>query len=87
VFVWTTDERVIYNLGTQRHWKSIASPEAIAIGAGKMVDHARGYGVGSIAMPRIGAGLGGLYWPDVRDILDGAIPDDIEVTVYYLPTS
>jgi O-acetyl-ADP-ribose deacetylase (regulator of RNase III) len=56
LFVWTSEDRIIYNLGTQRTWRTKASPEAIALAVQEMVDHARQHDIGSIAMPKIGAG-------------------------------
>lgn len=87
LFVWTTEDRIIYNLGTQRTWKTKASPEAIAQAIQRMVDHARQHDISSIAMPKIGAGLGGLDWPEVRTILDRVIPDELDVIVYSSPSS
>jgi O-acetyl-ADP-ribose deacetylase (regulator of RNase III) len=87
LFVWTTEDLIIYNLGTQRTWRTKASPEAIALAVQRMVDHARKHDIGSIAMPKIGAGLGGLDWREVRIILDRVIPDEVDVTVYSSPTS
>ena len=86
LFVWTTDDRVIFNLATQRTWRSKANPAAIRDALARMVDHARQHRIDAIAMPRIGAGLGGLNWADVREILKEVVPDDLLVTVYS-PTS
>ncbi len=83
LFVWTTESRVIFNLGTQRSWRTKATPEAITRAVEQMVDYARRHDVREIAMPRIGAGLGGMRWHDVRGILEEVIPDELAVIVYY----
>lgn len=82
LFAWVDDDRVILNLGTQRHWRTKATPDAVRAAIEAMVDYARQNRIDAIAMPRIAAGLGGLEWSDVRAILDQAVPDDLTVVVY-----
>jgi O-acetyl-ADP-ribose deacetylase (regulator of RNase III) len=86
LFVWTTENRVIFNLGTQRTWHDRATPGAVRGAVERMVDYARDHNVEAVAMPRIAAGLGGMEWPHVRAILKEVIPEDLIVTVYS-PTS
>ncbi len=86
LFVWTADTRVIFNLGTQRTWRTKATPGAVRQALERMADHAAEHHIDAVAMPRIAAGLGGLDWHDVRAILDEVVPDDLTVTVYS-PTS
>ncbi len=63
VFVW---EEVgapwVYNLGTQKHWRSNAELWAIEEAMGRMLEHAGANAVQRIGLPRVGAGLGGLDW-------------------------
>ena len=82
LFVWTAADRVIFNLGTQRTWRTKATPTAVRHALERMVDYATEHGIDTIAMPRIAAGLGGMNWHDVRAILDEVVPDDLTVTVY-----
>lgn len=82
LFAWVADDRTILNLGTQRHWRTKATPDAVHASLIAMVDYARQNHISAIAMPRIAAGLGGLDWPDVRTILDQTVPDDLTVVVY-----
>jgi O-acetyl-ADP-ribose deacetylase (regulator of RNase III) len=72
VFVWSEDERTVYNLGTQEHWRKKAQLAALSKAVDRMVSLAENGDVGRIALPRIGAGLGGLDWPKVRAILEAA---------------
>jgi O-acetyl-ADP-ribose deacetylase (regulator of RNase III) len=72
VFVWSEGEMTVYNLGTQEHWKKKAQLAALTKAVGRMVALAEKGGIERIALPRIGAGLGGLDWPKVRSVLEQA---------------
>jgi O-acetyl-ADP-ribose deacetylase (regulator of RNase III) len=83
VTVWNEGDEVIYNLGIQEHWKKKATIPALNRALAKMLSLATAGGVTSIAMPRIGAGLGGLDWPRVKDILtDLGDNSDIALVVF-----
>lgn len=70
MFVWTDDDgTVIYNLATQFYGGPNADLGAIETSLGLAVQHAEAHGVVAIGLPRIGAGIGGLEWPDVRDVI------------------
>ncbi|MCA9677048.1 MAG: macro domain-containing protein [Myxococcales bacterium] len=66
VFVWKDEGRTIFNLGTQKTWKHRAELDAIEKAMRRMVAIAEREGLRHIGLPRIGAGLGGLVWEDVR---------------------
>jgi O-acetyl-ADP-ribose deacetylase (regulator of RNase III) len=85
VFIWDGGDRVIFNLATQRSWRTKATPEAIAGALNGMTRYARRHDIREIAMPRIGAGLGGMRWAVVRAILEDAVPDELHVLVYQFP--
>ena len=72
VFVWSEDERTVYNLGTQEHWRKKAQLAALSKAIERMVSLAEKGRVARIALPRIGAGLGGLDWPRARTVLEAA---------------
>ena len=55
----------IYNLGTQATWRTRAKIEYIEKALIQMLELASGDNVTAIALPAIGAGLGGLKWDDV----------------------
>jgi O-acetyl-ADP-ribose deacetylase (regulator of RNase III) len=71
-WLWKANDRPwVFNLGTQEgYWRSRASYEAIETALGRMRDQADKEGVRSIAVPRIGVGLGGLSWRKVRAIIE-----------------
>lgn len=75
VFVWEAPDRVVFNLGTQRTWRTKATLEAIEASLRRTLELAAEKGVARIGVPRIGAGLGGLPWADVRAVLERVAAD------------
>jgi O-acetyl-ADP-ribose deacetylase (regulator of RNase III) len=69
VFTWTEDGITVFNLGTQKTWREKAELSAIETAARTMVRHAEQNGITGVGMPRIGSGLGGLPWAEVRAVL------------------
>lgn len=70
VFVWEQGGEIVFNLGTQRSWTTRAEIAAIEKALIGMVREAEQRGVHEIALPRIGAGLGGLAWDEVSAVLE-----------------
>ena len=69
--------RYIINFPTKRHWRSSSRLEDIDAGLAALVMEIRRLGLDSIAVPPLGAGLGGLPWNDVRARIEralGALP-------------
>jgi O-acetyl-ADP-ribose deacetylase (regulator of RNase III) len=71
VFAWHNGDVTVFNLGTQRTWRSKADLGAVKTALTSMVQLAEEMGIRRVGLPRIGAGLGGLPWEDVRSILVG----------------
>ncbi|GKX52701.1 hypothetical protein SOASR029_30100 [Budvicia aquatica] len=69
VFVWHQDDVTIFNLGTQAHWTKKAELSAIEKSVSLMLEIAKKEGINEIAMPRIGAGLGGADWDEIKQLL------------------
>ncbi|MET1080209.1 MAG: macro domain-containing protein [Pseudomonas sp.] len=70
VFEWNDGITTIYNLGTQKTWKTKADILAIRKSLEELHRLAIDSGVFEIYMPRIGAGLGGLDWSDVKKVIE-----------------
>jgi len=70
VFVWEAEDITIFNLGTQKTWKTKANINAIETSFKKMLDIAEEKGITKILMPRIGAGLGGMDWKEVTRTIE-----------------
>lgn len=79
----------VYNLATQSTWRTKAKIEYIQKSMFRMLELASKEHVSKIAMPTIGAGLGGLIWTDVKEIIcdmSTIYPDiDLYVVEEYLP--
>jgi len=69
VFTWTQGSITVFNLGTQRTWRTKADLTAVKMALEAMIQLAEQAGIQRVGLPRIGAGLGGLAWPDVRSEL------------------
>lgn len=70
VFDYNYGKGHVYNLGTQQTWRTKAKLEYIERSVVGMLELASGDNVSKIALPAIGAGLGGLQWKDVKAVLD-----------------
>lgn len=83
IIVWEEDGYTIYNLGTEAHWKTRARLKWVRESVQNMIKDAQAAGITEIAMPRIGAGLGGLEWADVEEVLWELSPEpDFKLVVY-----
>lgn len=81
VFPWALPNgRFIYNLASQHRTGRDARLDAVRSSLVQAFAHAAQNNVASIAIPRIGAGIGGLRWDDVLAELH-AVADDSPVTL------
>ena len=66
----------VFNLATQEnYWRARATYEAVEQALRGMRERAEQEGITSIAMPRIGAGYGGLSWKKVRAVIESVFGD------------
>lgn len=87
MFVFETGKfkpRFIINFPTKRHWKGKSRIEDIEAGLIALCDEIKSRGIKSVAIPPLGAGLGGLEWDDVLPRIKSALQDipDIGVIVF-----
>ena len=88
MFVFETgyvgNPKYIINFPTKRHWKGKSRIEDIDSGLRDFVRVIRERQIRSIAMPPLGSGLGGLYWPDVRRRIEEAVQSlpNVSFTVF-----
>ena len=61
--------KIIISFPTKQHWRHPSRPEWIAAGLQDLLAKAKAAGLTSIALPSLGAGLGGLPWPQVKAII------------------
>ena len=69
----TTDPRFIINFPTKSDWRQPSKLEYIEAGLRDLVRRVRELGIGSIALPALGCGLGGLNWAEVRPTIVEAL--------------
>ncbi len=68
-----TNPRYIVNFPTKRHWRGKSRIEDIESGLEALAAEIRNRGVRSLAIPPLGAGLGGLQWSAVRPKIERAM--------------
>ena len=73
--------RYIINFPTKNHWKDKSRLEDIEAGLVALLDEIKRRGIHSIALPPLGAGSGGLNWPEVRRRIERAFAPLAEVRV------
>lgn len=76
-----TPPRYIINFPTKRHWRGRSRIEDIEAGLAALVAEIRQRGIRSIALPPLGAGLGGLDWTEVRERIERALGELAELRV------
>lgn len=70
VLCWQNEEITVFNLGTQKTWRTKAELWAVEQAVEQMVEQAQTLGIQLIGLPRVGAGLGGLQWSsEVKPLL------------------
>lgn len=76
--------KFIINFPTKRHWRGKSRLEDIDQGLSALKDWINEREIGSIAMPPLGSGLGGLDWKDVKELIDKRLSelDNIHITVF-----
>jgi len=88
MFVFATGHparpKYIINFPTKRHWRERSRIEDIEAGLAALRDEVERRAISSIAVPALGAGLGGLAWGVVRKRIEGALGDlpNTRVTVF-----
>lgn len=88
MFIFETGQlanpRFIVNFPTKRHWRGASQIEDIGSGLAALVEDIQRLGIKSIAIPPLGAGLGGLDWQMVREKIEAAMQPlhDVQVLLY-----
>lgn len=77
-------KKYIINFPTKDHWKGNSKYEFIELGLDDLVTQIKNYNIHSIAIPPLGAGLGGLEWNTVKKlILDKlSLIEGLELNIY-----
>jgi O-acetyl-ADP-ribose deacetylase (regulator of RNase III) len=59
----------IINFPTKRHWRDSSRLEDVRVGLVDLLVQVQRHAIGSLALPALGCGLGGLDWADVRPMV------------------
>jgi O-acetyl-ADP-ribose deacetylase (regulator of RNase III) len=70
VFPWGEDGQTVFNLATQPKPGPCSDLAAIDTSLRQMIGVAEEKGIDRIGLPRIGAGIGGLEWSEVRAVIE-----------------
>lgn len=88
MFVYETQllagPRYIINFPTKRHWRNPSLLEDIESGLDDLVEVIERYKISSIAIPPLGAGLGGLAWRVVKRLIEAklSVLPGVSILVY-----
>lgn len=76
--------RLIINFPTKQHWRSPSEMDFVARGLDALVEVVRERQIRSMAVPALGAGLGGLDWTEVRPLIERklAVLEAVDVLVF-----
>lgn len=76
--------RYIINFPTKRHWKGKSKIEDVQAGLKALIVEVQQLGIGSIAIPPLGCGNGGLEWAQVKPLIIEAFAElpDVQVVVF-----
>lgn len=77
----STNPRYLIHFPTKRHWRDRSQITDIEAGLVALAAAIRQYAIRSIAIPALGAGLGGLPWPLVRRHIVRALDQLTDVTI------
>jgi O-acetyl-ADP-ribose deacetylase (regulator of RNase III) len=81
---WLTGPKYIINFPTKRHWRGKSRLEDIESGLKDLRDVIQQKKIVSVAIPPLGAGLGGLDWKQVRPHIEQTLKnlDAVRIIVY-----
>jgi hypothetical protein len=88
MLIWETGAAAgpsyIINFPTKRHWRAPSRLTDVEAGLEDLVAVIRQRNISSVAIPPLGAGNGGLPWPQVRSRITAALQDldDVRVLLY-----
>lgn len=82
IFAYNYGNGYVFNLATQVSWRAGAELNAIEQSLKKMLFFASKNDVTQIALPKIGAGLGGLEWENVKNIIEKVAKQYPEIILF-----
>lgn len=81
--LWKGPEKWIVNFPTKEFWRRPSTYDYIDQGLGALQSNLKEWSVGSLAMPALGCGLGGLEWAEVKKLIVNRLEtESILIEVY-----
>jgi len=82
-WLYKSASKWVYNFPTKKHWHDLSELRFIDWGLARFVRTYEFLGITSIAFPKLGCGLGGLNWNDVKPVMEAYLmPLDLNVQIY-----
>jgi O-acetyl-ADP-ribose deacetylase (regulator of RNase III) len=80
----TSKPYYIINFPTKKHWANKSRIEFVRDGLGSLVPEIQRLKIGSVAIPALGCGCGGLSWQKVRELIEEAVKPltDVQVLLF-----
>ena len=79
----SVDPDFLINFPTKRHWRNQSRFDDLAFSLLSLRQHIEALEIKSIAIPKLGCGLGGLHWPSVRQFMRVILHDlPCEIQIY-----
>ena len=84
MYLWSKDDMYIFNFPTKNHWRNPSRLEYIQEGLKDLSRLVRHHHIPSIAIPRLGCGLGGLSWAVIYPLIEAEFAElpEVHVLVY-----
>jgi O-acetyl-ADP-ribose deacetylase (regulator of RNase III) len=84
-YLWVGERVRVVNFPTKMHWRQPARVEWVRMGLEGFVKRWKEWGITGVAFPRLGCGLGGLRWEEVRPLMWGYLAGlEIPVEIWEL---
>ena len=68
-YLWESDKVQVLNFPTKDHWRNSSSLDGVKKGLEYLAQNYDEMGIGSIALPALGCGLGDLEWSAVKSLI------------------
>ncbi len=83
-YIWENGMQTVLNFPSKNHWRGDSKMEWIDQGLRWIRENYERLGISTLAIPPVGCGNGGLYWSDVKLLVEKYFSDldDLLVTVY-----
>lgn len=87
-FIYYDTNVIVFNAATKHHWKEKSDIDLIRRSLKALAHLCVVEDIKTVAVPRLGAGLGGLHWPDVAQVIEEELASlEIQTSFWILAKS